>query len=88
MNRQYLVFLTNAGIRVDSRRYAFRSKGGLLTCEAWVYPDSTVVTYNETKRCLDSISVGRNNQIDFTHYREITTEGMKMFHCCLKMEIE
>ena len=53
MTRQHIVFLTGAGISVDSGLSTFRGKDGLWTNEEWAYLASTDALYNETQRCLD-----------------------------------
>jgi len=53
MTRQHIVFLTGAGISVDSGLSTFRGKDGLWTNEEWAYLASTEALYNDTQRCLD-----------------------------------
>ncbi len=53
MTRQHIVFLTGAGISVDSGLSTFRGKNGLWTNEEWAYLASTDALYNDTQKCLD-----------------------------------
>ena len=53
MTRQHIVFLTGAGVSVDSGLSTFRGKDGLWTNEEWAYLASTEALYNDTQRCLD-----------------------------------
>jgi NAD-dependent deacetylase len=53
MTRQHIVFLTGAGISVESGLSTFRGKDGLWTNEEWVYLASTEALYNDTQKCLD-----------------------------------
>ena len=53
MTRQHFVFLTGAGVSVDSGLSTFRGKDGLWTNEEWAYLASTEALYNDTQRCLD-----------------------------------
>ena len=53
MTRQHIVFLTGAGISVESGLSTFRGKDGLWTNEEWAYLASTDALYNETQKCLD-----------------------------------
>ena len=53
MTRQHIVFLTGAGISVESGLSTFRGKDGLWTNEEWAYLASTDALYNDTQRCLD-----------------------------------
>ena len=53
MTRQHIVFLTGAGVSVDSGLSTFRGKDGMWTNEEWVHLASTDALYNETQKCLD-----------------------------------
>ena len=53
MTRQHIVFLTGAGISVESGLSTFRGKDGMWTNEEWAYLASTDALYNDTQRCLD-----------------------------------
>ena len=53
MTRQHIVFLTGAGVSLDSGLSTFRGKDGLWTNEDWAYLASTEALYNDTQRCLD-----------------------------------
>ena len=53
MTRQHIVFLTGAGISVESGLSTFRGKNGMWTNEEWAYLASTDALYNDTQRCLD-----------------------------------
>lgn len=53
MIRQHIVFLTGAGISVESGLSAFRGKDGLWTNDEWAYLASTEALYTDTQRCLD-----------------------------------
>lgn len=53
MTRQHIVFLTGAGISVESGLSTFRGKDGLWTNEEWAYLASTDALYNDTQKCLD-----------------------------------
>ena len=53
MTQQHVVFLTGAGISVDSGLSTFRGKNGLWTNEEWAYLASTDALYNDTQKCLD-----------------------------------
>lgn len=53
MKRQNIVFLTGAGISVESGLSTFRGKDGLWTNEAWAYLASTCALHNDTQKCLD-----------------------------------
>ena len=53
MTRQNIVFLTGAGISVESGLSTFRGKDGLWTNEEWAYLASTDALYNDTQKCLD-----------------------------------
>ena len=53
MTRQHIVFLTGAGVSVESGLSTFRGKDGLWTNEKWAYLASTDALYNDTQRCLD-----------------------------------
>ena len=53
MIKQHIVFLTGAGISVESGLSTFRGKNGLWTNEEWAYLASTDALYNDTQRCLD-----------------------------------
>ncbi len=52
MTRQHIVFLTGAGISVESGLSTFRGKNGMWTNEEWAYLASTEALYNDTQRCL------------------------------------
>ena len=47
------MFLTGAGISVESGLSTFRGKDGLWTNDEWAYLASTEVLYEDTQRCLD-----------------------------------
>ena len=49
MTRQHTVFLTGAGISVESGLATFRGTDGLWTNEEWVHLASTDALYNETQ---------------------------------------
>ena len=53
MIRQHIVFLTGAGVSVESGLSTFRGKDGLWTNEEWAYLASTEALYNDTQKCLD-----------------------------------
>ena len=53
MIRQHIVFLTGAGISVESGLSTFRGKDGLWTNDEWAYMASTEALYTDTQRCLD-----------------------------------
>lgn len=53
MIRQHIVFLTGAGISVESGLSTFRGKDGLWTNDEWAYLASTEALYEDTQRCLD-----------------------------------
>lgn len=53
MIRQHIVFLTGAGISVESGLSAFRGKDGLWTNDEWAYLASTEALYTDMQRCLD-----------------------------------
>ena len=53
MTRQHIVFLTGAGVSVESGLSTFRGKDGLWTNEEWAYLASTDALYNDTQKCLD-----------------------------------
>ena len=53
MIRQHIVFLTGAGISVESGLSTFRGKNGLWTNEEWAYLASTDALNNDTQKCLD-----------------------------------
>ena len=53
MTRQHIIFLTGAGVSVESGLSTFRGKNGLWTNEEWAYLASTEALYNDTQRCLD-----------------------------------
>ena len=48
MTRQHIVFLTGAGVSLDSGLSTFRGKDGLWTNEDWAYLASTEALYNDT----------------------------------------
>ena len=47
------MFLTGAGISVESGLSTFRGKDGLWTNDEWAYLASTEALYTDTQRCLD-----------------------------------
>lgn len=53
MTKQHIVFLSGAGISVESGLSTFRGKDGMWTNEEWAYLASTDALYNDTQRCLD-----------------------------------
>lgn len=53
MTRQHIVFLTGAGVSVESGLSTFRGKNGLWTNEEWAYLASTAALHNDTQKCLD-----------------------------------
>ena len=53
MTRQHIVFLTGAGISVESGLSTFRGKDGMWTNEEWAYLASTDALYNDTQKCLN-----------------------------------
>ena len=59
MTRQHIVFLTGAGVSVESGLNTFRGKDGLWTNEEWVHLASTDALYNETEKCLDFYNLRR-----------------------------
>ena len=59
MTRQHIVFLTGAGISVESGLSTFRGKDGLWSNEEWAYLASTEALYNDTQRCLDFYNLRR-----------------------------
>ena len=61
MTRQHIVFLTGAGVSVDSGLSTFRGKDGLWTNEEWAYLARTEALYNDTQRCLDYLTGGVNS---------------------------
>ena len=59
MTRQHIVFLTGAGISVESGLSTFRGKDGLWTKEEFQYFASTDCLYSETEKCLDFYNMRR-----------------------------
>jgi NAD-dependent deacetylase len=57
--RQHIVFLTGAGVSVESGLSTFRGKGGMWTNKEWAYLASTEALYNDTQRCLDFYNMRR-----------------------------
>lgn len=53
MTRQHIVFLTGAGISVESGLCTFRGKDGLWTNEEWARLASVEALYEDTQKCLD-----------------------------------
>ena len=53
MVKRHIVFLTGAGVSVESGLSTFRGKDGLWTNEEWAYLASTDALYNDTQKCLD-----------------------------------
>ena len=64
MTKQHIVFLTGAGISVESGLSTFRGKDGLWTNEEWAYLASTDALYNDTQRCLDFYNFRRKQLAD------------------------
>lgn len=61
MVRQHIVFLTGAGISVESGLSTFRGKDGLLTKKEFQYYASTQCLYNDTQKCLDFYNIRRKH---------------------------
>jgi len=61
MTKQHIVFLTEAGISVESGLSTFHGKDGFWTNEEWAYLTSTDTLYNETKRYHDFYNFRRNH---------------------------
>ena len=59
MTRKRIVFLTGAGISVESGLSTFRGNDGLWTNEEWAYLASTDALINDTQRCLDFYNLRR-----------------------------
>lgn len=53
MTRQHIVFLTGAGVSVESGLSTFRGKDGLWTNEEWARLASVEALYEDTRKCLD-----------------------------------
>lgn len=53
MTRQHIVFLTGAGISVESGLATFRGANGMWNNEEWQYLASTDGLYNDTERSLE-----------------------------------
>lgn len=53
MTRQHIVFLTGAGISVESGLSTFRDKDGMWNNKDWRYCASVECLYNEPKKLLD-----------------------------------
>lgn len=53
MTRQHIVFLTGAGVSVESGLSTFRGKDGLWTNEEWARLASVEALYEDTQKCLD-----------------------------------
>lgn len=53
MTRQHVVFLTGAGVSVESGLSTFRGKDGLWTNEEWARLASVEALYEDTRKCLD-----------------------------------
>lgn len=58
MTRQHIVFLTGAGISVESGLSTFRGKNGLWTNEEWAYLASTVALRNDTHYMIATLEKG------------------------------
>lgn len=58
--KQHIVFLTGAGVSVESGLSTFRGKDGLWTNEEWVYLASTDALYNDTQKCFDFYNFRRS----------------------------
>lgn len=61
MVRQHIVFLTGAGISVESGLSTFRGKDGLWTKKEFQYYASTQCLYNDTQKCLDFYNIRRKH---------------------------
>lgn len=61
MVRQHIVFLTGAGISVESGLNTFRGKDGLWTKKEFQYYASTECLYNDTQKCLDFYNIRRKH---------------------------
>lgn len=64
MTRQHIVFLTGAGISVESGLSSFRGKDGLWTNKEWAYLASANALYNDTQRCLDFYNYRRKQLLE------------------------
>ena len=61
MTRQHIVFLTGAGVSLDSGLSTFRGKDGLWTNEDWAYLASTEALYNDTQHEVTVITQNVDN---------------------------
>lgn len=61
MKRQHIVFLTGAGISVESGLSIFRGNDGMWNNKDWRYYASTEGLYNEPQNFLDFYNNRRKN---------------------------
>lgn len=59
MERKNIVFLTGAGVSVDSGLATFRGKNGLWTNEEWAKLATTDALKNDTQKCFDFYNARR-----------------------------
>lgn len=64
MTKQHIVFLTGAGISVESGLSTFRGENGLWTNEEWQYLASTDGLYYDTEKSLDFYNWRRKQLAD------------------------
>ena len=82
MTKQHIVFLTGAGISVESGLSTFRGKDGLWTNEEWAYLASTDALYNETQRCLDFYNLRRKKlaEVEPNEAQTVITQNVDNLH--------
>lgn len=64
MERKNIVFLTGAGVSVDSGLATFRGKNGLWTNEEWAKLSTTDALKNDTQKCFDFYNARRKQLLE------------------------